>query len=115
MFHWKEECQHATVDELEWRRLDAGTSAAARDVAIDELIELVGAVDGIVQAQAAADGDYFAATCGRDLRAFEADLVRQTLLEACRYQYILSGARHPHFACTLAELTTNAQLGRILS
>src|SRR6266550_1384765 len=58
--HWKEECQHAIVDELEWRRLDAGTSAEARDAAVDELIALVGAVDAIVQAQAAADADYFA-------------------------------------------------------
>src|SRR5277367_43938 len=113
MFHWKEECQHATVDELEWRRLDAGTSAEARNKAVDELIELVGAVDGIVQAQAFADDDYFAPTCGRDLSAFEADMVRQTPLEAYRFQYILSGARHPHFARTLAELTTKAQLGRV--
>ena len=65
MFHWKEECQHATVDELEWRRLDAGTSAPARDKAVDELIELIGAVDGIVQGQAAADARVFR----RDLRA----------------------------------------------
>ena len=49
MFHWKEECQHAIMDELEWRRLDAGTTAEARDVAVDELIELVGAVDAIVR------------------------------------------------------------------
>lgn len=39
--------------------------------------------------------------------------VRQTLLEAYRLQYILSGARHPHFASALATLTTDAQLERI--
>jgi hypothetical protein len=39
--------------------------------------------------------------------------VQRTLLEAYRLQYILSGARHPHFAATLASLTTEAQLGRI--
>ena len=32
LFHWKEECQHAIMDELEWRRLDADISPAARDV-----------------------------------------------------------------------------------
>jgi hypothetical protein len=113
LFHWKEECQHAILDELEWRRLDAGTSAEARDAAVDELIQLVGAVDAIVQAQAAADGNYFARTCGRGLSASEAGIVRQTLLEAYLFQYILSGARHPHFASTLASLTTDAQLERI--
>ena len=113
MFHWKEECQHALMDELEWRRLDAGISAEARDVAVDELIALVGAVDAIVQAQAAADSDYFARTCGRQLSAPETRMMKQTILEAYRFQYILSGARHPHFASTLASLTTDAQLGRI--
>jgi hypothetical protein len=112
-FHWKEECQHAIMDELEWRRLDAGISAEARDAAVDELIALVGAVDAIVHAQAAADGDYFARTCGRQLSAPEARMVQHTMLEAYRFQYILSGARHPHFASTLASLTTDAQLGRI--
>jgi hypothetical protein len=112
-FHWKEECQHALMDELEWRRLDAGISAEARDAAVEELIALVGAVDAIVQAQAAADGDYFARTCGRQLSAAEARMMQQTMLEAYRFQYILSGVRHPHFASTLASLTTDAQLGRI--
>jgi hypothetical protein len=112
-FHWKEECQHAIMDELEWRRLDAGTSDAARDMAVDELAQLVGAVDGIVQGQAAADRDYFVRTCGRRLTEFETGTVQQTLLEAYRFQYILSGARHPHFASTLAGLTTDEQLERI--
>ena len=66
-----------------------------------------------MQRQAAADGDYFAATCGRDLRASEVDIVQRTLLEAYRFQYILSGARHPHFVATLASLTTDVQLDRI--
>ena len=113
MFHWREESQHAIMDELEWRRIDAGTDARTRDRAVDELIELVGAVDGIVQAQAAADGDYFAATCGRRLSRSEDAILLRTLLEAYRLQYILSGARHPHFAATLASLTTEAQRARI--
>jgi hypothetical protein len=112
-FHWKEECQHAIMDELEWRRVDAGLDNAERDVAVDELIALVGAVDGIVQAQAAADTDYFAQTCGRALSQPQAEALRQTMLEAYRFQYILSGARHPHFVSTLVSLTNDDQLGRI--
>jgi hypothetical protein len=113
LFHWKEECQHAIMDELEWRRVDAESCPAVRNLAVDELIQLVGAIDAILQAQAAADGDYFARTCGRDLSASPIEMVKQTLLEAYRFQYILSGVRHPHFASTLASLTTDAQLGRI--
>jgi hypothetical protein len=113
LFHWKEECQHAIMDELEWRRIDTESCPAVRNLAVDELIQLVGAVDAIVQAQAGADGEYFARTCGRNLSVSRIDMVKQTLLEAYRFQYILSGARHPHFASTLASLTTDAQLGRI--
>ena len=59
LFHWKEESQHAILDELEWVRHDAGLTAEQRDSAVDEFIELVAAVDGILQAQAKADAGYF--------------------------------------------------------
>ena len=64
-------------------------------------------------AQAAADSRYFIATCGRHFDATAAAAVQQTMLAAYRLQYILSGARHPHFAAALASMTTDAQLGRI--
>ena len=114
LFHWKEEAQHAVMDELEWRRIDAATTPERRDSAVDELIELVGAVDAIVQTQAAADGAYFAETCGRALDAAEMLTVQQTLLDAYRRQYLVSGFRHPHFAATLADLTSEVQLERII-
>src|SRR4029077_6490480 len=65
LYHWKEECQHAILDELEWLRHDAGLTAERRDRAVDEFVELVAAVDGILRAQAEADASYFAANCGR--------------------------------------------------
>jgi hypothetical protein len=113
LFHWKEESQHAIMDELEWRRHDATLSDAARDRAVDEFIELAVAVDGILQAQSAADADYFAANCGRSLGADEKAAVEAGVLGAYRYQYILSGAVHPHFQKVLGELTTEAQRARI--
>jgi hypothetical protein len=113
LFHWKEESQHAIMDELEWRRVNDAITEAERDRAVDELCELVEAVDAIVQAQAGSDAVYFAATCGRRLNAFERDTVQQTLLDAYRWQYIVSGVRHPHFAATLASLTTETQRERI--
>src|SRR5499425_641979 len=67
LYHWKEESQHAILDELEWIRCDQKTNAEARDKGVDEFIELVGAVDGMLKVQAEADADYFAETCGRRL------------------------------------------------
>jgi hypothetical protein len=55
LYHWKEESQHAILDELEWVRHDAGITAEQRDSAVGEFIELVAAVDGILQVQAKAD------------------------------------------------------------
>jgi hypothetical protein len=58
LYHWKEESQHAILDELEWVRCARKTTTQQRDKAVDEFIELVGAVDGILQQQAADDSQY---------------------------------------------------------
>jgi hypothetical protein len=50
-YHWMEEAQHAMLDELEWTREDARVTAEQKERAVDDLIDLVGAVDGILQAQ----------------------------------------------------------------
>lgn len=113
LYHWKEESQHAIMDELEFRRIDAVTTVEARDRAVDEFIELVAAVDGILQAQSAADGAYFTATCGRTLTPAEERDVCATLLEAYRWQYIFSGVQRTHFARTLSNMITEPQMGRV--
>ena len=113
LFHWKEESQHAILDELELVRHDGDVTDAQRDLAVDEFIELVGAVDGILQAQAKADAEYFAATCGRGVNETESRDVQAAFLKAYRWQYIHSGARQPHFAKVLSSLITNAQGQRI--
>jgi len=113
LFHWKEESQHAILDELEWVREDAKLVPGARDHAVTDLIELVGAVDGILQAQADADAAYFAGTCGRTLSATEAAQLKDGVLKAYRWQYIVSGVQEPHFAKTLGSLIDAAQSERI--
>jgi hypothetical protein len=114
LFHWKEESQHAVLDELEWIREDAKLAGdAARDTAVGELIELVGGVDGILQAQAAADCDYFLAVAGIGADDERAAHVRETVLKAYRWQYIVSGAIHPHFQKVLGSVVNAAQLARI--
>ena len=113
LFHWKEESQHAILDELEWVRHDAGLTAEERDSAVDEFVELVAAVDGILQAQAEADGRYFATTCGRAVDEAEARAIEAAFLKAYRWQYIHSGAQHPHFGKVLSSLITEKQGQRI--
>ena len=113
LHHWKEECQHAILDELELARHDARLTAEARDRAVDEFIELVAAVDGILKAQSTADAGYFADNCGRTVGADEVLAIEAAFLAAYRWQYIHSGARHPHFAKVLTGLVTASQGQRI--
>ncbi|NPT57612.1 hypothetical protein [Paraburkholderia elongata] len=113
LYHWKEESQHAILDELEWVRHDATVTDSDRDKAVDELIELVAAIDSILQAQAAADARYFKANCGRAVDEAETLSVEANFLEAYRWQYIHSGVRHPHFGKVLYSLISEDQGMRI--
>jgi hypothetical protein len=113
LYHWKEESQHAILDELEWVRHDVGLTPEQRDRAVGEFIELVAAVDGILQAQAKADAAYFAAKCGRAVGEAEARAIEAAFLKVYRWQYIHSGAQHPQFGKVLSSLITESQGQRI--
>jgi hypothetical protein len=110
LHHWQEESQHVILDELEWRREDRKLGAAERDRAVADLIELVGAVDGILRAQAQADAEYFMATGGSSFDAAQQQAIRDAVLKAYRFQYIVSGVQDGRFLGMLSELITPAQL-----
>lgn len=113
LFHWKEESQHAIVDEMEWLREDAKLDDSQRDQAVDQLIGLVGAVDGICQVQARADAEYFAAAAGRPFSPDEQGAIHATTLAAYRWQYILSGAQDARFLEILGTMIDAGQGARI--
>ncbi len=113
LYHWKEESQHAILDELEWVRVDAELGKVERDAAVEDLIVLVGAVDGILQAQAQADAKYFEACCGRALTEAECRSVNASVLRAYRWQYIVSGVQDARFGKTLGSLIDAEQGARI--
>lgn len=113
LYHWREESQHAILDEIELRHEHARLDAAARDAAVDDLIALVGAVDGILQAQARADADYFCSIVPRVVGADEQARIEADTLAAYRWQYIVSGVQEPRFQQVLGELLTEAQGQRV--
>jgi hypothetical protein len=112
-FHWMEEVQHAMLDELEWVREHERLTLRQKEQGVTDLIELVGAVDSILQAQSAADAEYFLKTAGRRFDGDEERAIRALLLRAYRWQYIVSGVQHPHFGKLLTSMTTPAQMQRI--
>ena len=113
LFHWREESQHAIIDEMEWKREDARLSDEARNRAVDDLIELVGAVDGILQAQAQADTHYFLSVSGRPFSREQVQRIGDTILKAYRWQYILSGIEDERFAAIIGNLVSESQGQRI--
>jgi hypothetical protein len=115
LFHWKEESQHAILDELEWEEEDARLAEVERDAAVDDLIALVGAVDGILQLQANADADYFLEISQCKYGPDRAAAIRQTFLDAYRWQYIVSGVKEQRFQRDLFGKISETQKDRVLS
>jgi hypothetical protein len=113
LYHWREESQHAILDELEWVREDSKLTARQRDAGVDDLIALVGAVDGIMQMQAAADAACFLSACCRALSAAETAAVQSVFLRAYRWQFIGSGAADPRFQKILGGMIDESQQARI--
>ena len=113
LFHWREESQHAIMDELEWIRENDKLDSMRRDQAVDQLIGLVGAVDDICQMQAQADADYFMRAAGRSFNVQEADAIGATTLAAYRWQYIASGIQDGRFTQLLGSMIDVVQGNRI--
>ena len=113
LFHWKEESQHAILDELEWISEDAKLDDASRDEAVDDFLALIASVDGMLQTQARVDADYFRRLC---LRRFTPDQKREinsAMLKAYRWQYLVSGLKNQRFNADLMRKVTPAQAERI--
>jgi hypothetical protein len=113
LFHWKEESQHAILDELEWRREDARIGKAERDAGVEDLIALVASVDELLRSQSDSDAHYFLAHAGREFQAPERERIRELVHKAYRWQHIVSGVQNPRFIGILAELTDSGQRARI--
>jgi len=113
LFHWREESQHAILDELELVEEDARLGQAERDAAVGELIMLVGAVDGILRSQVAADAGYFIAIAGTSFSDSQQQQIHAQVLKAYRWQYIVSGVMEARFQKVLFALVDEAQGARI--
>ena len=112
-YHWRDESRHVVLDELEWKAEHAKLSPAERDQAVNDLIALVAAVDGILQAQATADASYFVRNVSRPLRDEQVAEVNAAVLSAYRWQYIVSGVQNRRFGELLTSMTTPEQMSRI--
>lgn len=112
-YHWIEEVQHATLDEIEWQRVHDGMQPEAIDAAVTDFVELLRMVDGILQTQATADGEYFCSNSGAFFDRERCNAVKACLLKAYRLQYLVSGARIERFQRALSSKLTAGQMQRV--
>jgi hypothetical protein len=111
--HWLEESQHARMDHLETLRAFRHMTETDKDRAVDDLIDLVGAVDGLLQTQAGLDVQNLQACLWRPLSEGERQEVYAGVLAAKRYTFIESGVTHPNFQELYGLVTTPAQQERV--
>jgi hypothetical protein len=88
-------------------------SADRRDRAIDDLIELVAAVHGLLEQQAAHDVDNLERSLDRTLPAADRREVQRAVMAAKRHAFIESGVTHPNFQELFGMVTTPAQQERV--
>ncbi len=111
--HWLEEAQHARMDHLETLRAFHDMTAAEREEAVEDLIWLVGAVDGLLQQQVDLDLANLQDHLGRIFTEPERQDVRRGLLRAKRHCFIESGVTHPNFQALFLAVTTRNQQERV--
>jgi para-aminobenzoate N-oxygenase AurF len=111
--HWLEESQHARLDHLETLRAFRGMGGAEKERALDDLVELVGAVDGLLQTQAQLDVDNLQQCLWRRLGPGERAEILAAVLAAKRYTFIESGVTHPNFVELLEAVTTPGERQKV--
>jgi hypothetical protein len=106
-FHWIDEARHARLDSLLIDEVASDLTAEEREQAIDGLLELGGAVDGLLAQQAELDIDALQAATGRTFTESERDEIRTHQQRAYRWTFLVSGLEHPNFVRIVGQLTTD--------
>lgn len=105
--HWIEESQHVRLDELEIGRSIEASDAAAREAAVDQLLEIGGAFDGLLKAQVELDLESLERLAGRKLSESDRAGIRAAQHRAYRYTFLVSALRNQKFRDIVASLTEN--------
>jgi len=101
-----DEAQHAKIDSLLIDEITREMSEEDRETAVDELLELGGAIDGLLSQQADLDLESLEKAVGRTLSDPEKAEIKRHTHRAYRWTFIVSGLEHPNFVRIVSELTS---------
>ena len=104
-FHWIDESRHAHLDSLLISEIAGDLTPQQREDAVDELLELGGAIDGLLAQQVEMDIEALEESTFRSFSSEEKDEIRVEQQRAYRWTFIVSGLRHPKFVRVVEELT----------
>jgi P-aminobenzoate N-oxygenase AurF len=105
-FHWIDESRHARIDSLLINEVAGALTTDEREQAIDHLLELGGAVDGLLAQQIELDIDALQQASGRRFTHDERDEIRGHQRRSYRWTFLVSGLQHPNFVRIVEQLTT---------
>jgi len=104
-YHWLDEAQHAKIDTMLIAEMARDMPLAEREAAINEVLELGMAVDGLLQQQIAMNVDGLAAATGRVFTEAEREEISAKTLHAWRWTFLVSGLEHPNVVKLVEEIT----------
>ena len=111
-FHWMEEAQHAKLDTLLIDEIAAQVTPAEREAAIDEVLELGGAIDGLLAQQIGLNIAALEQATGRRFTRGENEEITTKTQRAWRWTFLVSGLEHPNFVKLVDDLTDKG-LGKV--
>jgi hypothetical protein len=104
-FHWVDESRHAKLDSLMLGEVAEGATPDEREAAVDGLLELGTAVDGLLGQQIELDIDALERATARRFTDEEKNEIRNEQRRAYRWTFLVSGLEHPNFVRIVDELT----------
>jgi hypothetical protein len=105
-FHWIDESRHARLDSLLIDEVASDLGTEEREAAVDGLLELGSAVDGLLAQQVELDIDALQLATGRTFSGPEREEIRTHQQRAYRWTFLVSGLEHPNFVRIVEQLTT---------
>ena len=106
-YHWMEESQHAKLDTLLIGEVAEQLTLEERETAIDEVLELGGAIDGLLAQQIGLNIDALERVTGRTFTEAEKEEITTNTQRAWRWTFLVSGLQHPNIVKAVGELTTS--------